>query len=127
MGNIKIDDLSKAVERELALYRDEINDAIEEEGRKAAREGARSLKTNSPKNTGAYAKSWGVRREKHIGRPDVFIIRNSKHYQLTHLLEYGHASRNGGRVKAYPHIAKVEKKVIKDFISKIESVIKGGG
>ena len=42
---------------------------------------------------------------------DGYTVFNKKHYQLTHLLEYGHQSRNGGRVRAFSHIAPVNEQI----------------
>lgn len=62
--------------------------------------------------SGAYAQSWINEKlpAKNYGTKQV--VRNEDHYQLTHLLEKGHVSRNGtgrtfGKVPAYPHIAPV--------------------
>ena len=63
----------------------------------------RQLKATSPKRTGKYAKSWTKKKR---GRK---IIVHNKEYQLTQLLEKGHAKRGGGRVAARVHIAPVER------------------
>lgn len=51
-------------------------------------------------------------------------IYNYKYPGLPHLLEYGHANRNGGRTPGHVHIAPVEEKINADFERKIENEIK---
>lgn len=77
---------------------------------KVARESVRKLRA-VPYGT-KYPKGWAVKVER--GRVKVGATVYGKHgtYQLAHLLEYGHATRNGDGRKyadtpAYPHIAEI--------------------
>lgn len=54
------------------------------------------------------------------------VIWNRTNYQLTHLLEFGHATRNGtGWVNAQPHIRDVEQKYKVKFVDLVEKKIRG--
>ena len=44
-------------------------------------------------------------------------------YRLTHLLEKGHKSRNGGMVKARKHIAPVEQWVQEEFEKRVREAV----
>lgn len=67
----------------------ELEDVMHDAG-KAARS---YLRGNSPKDTGAYSRSWGVSSSDRDGHHEV-TVHNRKHYQLTHLLEDGHEAKN---------------------------------
>ena len=106
-------ELQIEIEKILDEYSDSARQIIEETAGKVAKKGADKLKQTSPKDKGRYAKGWGVEDQSQGLNKTAKIIRNKKHYSLTHLLEFGHATRNGGRTRAQPHIGPVEKEVMK--------------
>ena len=107
---IKADQLAKEVAKVLDEYQDATIDVMKKAVDKASKEAVDSLKSDSPKRTGAYAKDWASKK----------VVYNKKHYRLTHLLEKGHRKVNGGFVAARPHIAKVEQEAIDTLVKEIK-------
>ena len=129
---IDIDGLSDAVQEELKNWqKDTCNPILNEAYKAGAEEGKKVLLQGGPyrERTGKYTKDWAVTQRNSIGRKiegaESYSVHNKKHYQLTHLLQNGHASRNGGRVKAYPHIDSAEGKVEKAATDYIEDKLGG--
>ena len=120
MANVRIGDLAAEISKVLKEFTTEVEDGLEQEKEKAAKDGAKTLRVTSPKKTGKYAQGW---RAKQDGR--TWIIYNATRGQITHLLEKGHAKRGGGRVPGRVHIAPVEEQVIDQFTRGVEKVIRG--
>lgn len=75
-----------------------------------------------------YAKSWYVKQEGGVDSGFIHCsIHNKKHYQLTHLLEYGHATRNGTRTREFRHIEPVEVYCTDRLEKDIPKIIEKGG
>lgn len=94
----------------------DVSTALEQTSKDVMKEGLARVKNTSPKRTGVYSKSWGQSKS-----GDMLVLHNKKRPGLTHLLENGHALRNGGRTKPQPHIAKVQEFVNKEVERRIES------
>lgn len=107
-----IDDLRREIEREVRAYATLVDGTVEQAAQAAGKMAVQELKATSPKSPrgGDYAKSWTMRKIN--GR---IVVGNAKHYRLTHLLERGHATLDGGRTLPQPHIKPVEDKVIDYF------------
>ncbi len=118
-----LSEISKALEE----YTEDVSEAIKQSAIDIGTDGVKALKTTKlPKKTGAYRRGW----KKKVKSGANFInvkIHNAKHYRLTHLLEYGHATSTGSRTKAIPHIAPVEKTIQVDFVKEVETIIANGG
>lgn len=117
---IKVSSIANEISKQLATYSNEVSEGLEKVKEEVSKDTVKLLKgLNHPKLTGDYAKGWRVKR---VG--NALIIHNKTNYQLTHLLEKGHAKRGGGRVAAIPHIGPAEEKAIEEYVSKAEKVIK---
>ena len=128
MGAIKIDDLNKEISKLTGEYARQLSKEVEKGIKEAAQYAAKTLKQGGPykEQTGNYTPQWGVTKIKSddptIESP-VYVVNNRRAAHLAHLLEKGHVTRNGKRVKPYPHIAEVDQKAQELVIENIEKAI----
>lgn len=126
MAAISIDDLADAIMEELHAYSEEVTEGLKEEIKQASKECIADIKKNAPEDTGDYKKSWKVKTA-YESKSDIrVVIHSAKEYRLTHLLEFGHAKRGGGRVEGKPHIAPAEKNVEEKLMKRVKVKITGG-
>lgn len=123
--SFSIDQLAQGIQKELGIYSDTVTAAVKQQIDAAATETVKELRDTSPKNTGDYAKDWAQKTGYESTRTKRNTIYNKKHYQLTHLLENGHANRGGGRTDGEAHIAPIEKSMIEKLQKGIEEAITG--
>lgn len=123
---MKVKDLAIEIEKAVKEYTEEVERGIATVIEKDVQEAVTELKNTSPKRTGDYAKGWTAKKEVSEGHIKMTIYNKNKP-QITHLLEHGHAKRNGGRVSGIPHIKPVEQKLNEQVVRDIEDVIKRGG
>ncbi len=125
MAEVKIKDLASEVLKGLTEYKDLVTDDMKAAVRKAGKSVKNDIRANAPKKTGAYSKSWTVKTTKETSESLELTVCSPSKYQLAHLLEKGHAKRNGGRTKAIPHIAPAEKKAVKELEDDIKRSLGG--
>lgn len=127
MAKINIDNLAKEVMQQLGDYRKITVENVESAVRDTAKEAVAELKKKSPKGiTKDYSKSWNYERNKKTKKSDrcsMIVYSKDPEYRKTHLLEYGHANRDGGRTEGVPHISIVEKNAKKALLYKIQKNI----
>lgn len=109
---VKIDELADAVMKELDEYADVIDADMRKAVTKAGQTVRKDISANAPKRHGDYAKSWATKKTRQTSRSLEVTVYSRNRYQLAHLLEHGHAKRNGGRTRAQVHIAPAEEKGI---------------
>lgn len=128
--NVKIDDLAQAISKELEGYTQDVTDgvkkAIDIVGEEVNQEIKNHVTFNQP--TGKYVKSFRVKTsyEDRYNKRNTWYVANGEH-RLTHLLEKGHALRNGGRSRAFPHIKFGEELAKKRMEELTKEAIKDAG
>ena len=94
--------------------------------KKAANTVKKEITAGAPSRSGKYAKSWRTKTVKESSTALEITVYSPTRYMLAHLLEHGHAKRNGGRVRAIPHIAPAEEAAEEQLMADIERGLKNG-
>lgn len=129
-NSIKPEELEKAITEYLGNYAEDIEEDVEDTTNTVIKEAKQELVQTSPRSGVArdtkYYKGWAIKNGGRTRRGRYYskVIWNKTNYQLTHILENGHATRNGGRTTPQPHIRPVEEKYGTKFADLIEKKIR---
>lgn len=127
MANVTIDALNEAIEKELTIYSHEITEMIDREAKSHMKDLVKRTKETAPvgNRTKHYRDSISSKKttEKRGATSYTWYVKGSD-YRLSHLLENGHATKNGGRVQGTKFISKASEPILADYIEKVEEAIK---
>lgn len=127
---ISVNELSKEIEKALADFVGVTEDAVDKGVAETANDAVKALRSAHPAGSGQYGswdkynKGWKIMQTKTDKRYHrKATIHNATDYQLTHLLEKGHAKVNGGRTRAFSHIAPVADKYEGELVQNLRKYI----
>lgn len=112
----------------LSEYRDDVGRATAEVIAKVGDTAKQEIQSRAPVRTGRYKAGWTVKKEggwQADPRHARAVIHNRTRYQLTHLLENGHVTRSGGRVRPIVHIAPAEEHANKLLREAFDQIAEG--
>ena len=123
---VSLENLGKEIDKIFEEYKGDIESNLDEITKKVGKKGAQALKNeslaafpDSKKHKKRYGSTWTSRADKERLYTTVTIYNSQP--GLPHLLEYGQASRNGGRVEGREHISSVEESLVFEFEREVES------
>lgn len=129
MSTIQPDQLASEIMKVLDDFKEATDDVVESAIIQSGDNAVEELQAAHPDGSGQYG-SWakynsGWTRTKLTSEGQKYssTVHNAKLYQLTHLLEKGHAIKAGGRqvgnARAFEHIAPIAEKSENELVSKI--------
>lgn len=122
MSTIQPGKFASAISEILSDYDKDVREVVDKSITEVAKDAQKTLKQSGDfRGSGKYKKSWAVKIEKKRIYTNATVY--NKKPGLTHLLEFGHVKQNGGRTRAFPHIAPVNDKVQDEVIKKIEEAL----
>ena len=124
-STVNINDMADVIMQGLTEFAELATDDMKEAVKHASTTVRKEIKANAPEDTGKYAKSWTAKKGRETSQTLTMVVHSKNRYQLAHLLEHGHALRNGGRYEGEVHIAPAEQKGIEQLKDEIEQALKG--
>ena len=121
-----VGNLAAEVMKQLNDYAELTTEGMKKAVNDAGKTVRKEIQAGAPVKSGKYKKSWTVKKTDESSTKLEVTVHSRDRYQLAHLLEHGHAKRNGGRTRAITHIAPAEELGIEQLERDIERCIKDG-
>lgn len=129
-------ELNTQLEQVLTIYSEDINEKLRGVTRESMKQLVKETKATAPRGrrNGQYRKQItadysGLKNSaRGLRGQDVNAVWYVKapDYRLTHLLVYGHATKNGGRTAANPFLHNARDKVVAEYEQKVQEVLSDG-
>lgn len=126
---IGVDQLGEAIARELTIYSDNVIEGIKNEAKSHVKQLVKDTKATAPVGNRSkhYRDSITSKKTAETDRSIEYTwyVKGSD-YRLSHLLEKGHALRDGGRTTGTHFIQNASDPILEDYLKAVEEVIKNG-
>ena len=128
-NSIDIGQLGDEIAKELTLYSDSVITGIKKEAKSSMSRLVKQTKATAPvgHRQKHYRDSITSKKQSEDSRSVSYVwyVKGSD-YRLSHLLEDGHALRDGGRTEGTHFIEKASNPILEEYIRAVEEVINNG-
>lgn len=124
-----IGDLTEAINKELTLYSESVISGIKKEAKKSMDQLVKDTKATAPVGNRSkhYRDSIKGKKTSEDDRSVSYTwYVDGPDYRLSHLLENGHAKKNGGRVEGNHFIKNASDPILEQYLKAVEEVIRNG-
>lgn len=126
MPKATVNTLDTVIAEELTKYSEEVANVLKVNTVIIAEECSDEIKSKSPVDKGKYKRGWKAVKVFENDSAIRYKVKNTTSAQLTHLLEFGHAKVNGGRVDGKPHIRVARDNANEKYIKLLKEGIRNG-
>lgn len=127
--SIGIDELGDAIAEELSIYNRDVIDGVKKEAKSSMSRLVKETKATAPvgHREKHYRDSIKSKKTEETDRSVEYTwyVAGSD-YRLSHLLEDGHALRDGGRTEGTHFIEKATNPIIEEYLKAVEDIIENG-
>ena len=126
---VGIDQLGDAIAKELTIYGQTVIEGIKKETKSSMSRLVKTTKATAPVGNRQKHYRDSIKSKK-VSENDRSISYlwyvDGSDYRLSHLLENGHALRDGGRVEGSHFIQEATEPILEEYLKAVEEVIKNG-
>jgi hypothetical protein len=124
---VTISTMDKAIAGALEEYNADVQSKIRTLVDNAMRKLVKLTKATAPRDTGEYVKHIASKTtsDTPTNYAKTWYVRGERAY-LTHLLNFGHAKVNGGRVEGTHFLQKAVTQVTEKYLQQVEEAVSGG-